>query len=168
MTQLAANDLDRSLPKNGFVRQVLTLRPPRIAIGLLLAAWLVATAFSDWRIEWIGIGIEAAAAAVIGLSIMMLAWLEFHRHENPVCHTAQPILMVGTGPFRYSRNPMYLGIFIALCAPFLGSGSLVFLGPPIIFFAIINWVVVPYEERKMRTSFGDDYIGYAQRVRRWI
>lgn len=168
MTHRGPNNLDRSLPTNGFLRRVLTLRPPRIAVGLLLAAWLVAAAFPDWRIEWIGIGVEATAVAVIGLSIMMVAWLEFHRRQNPVCHTAQPILMVRTGPFRYSRNPMYLGICIALCAPLLGSGSLVFVGPPILFYAIINWVVIPYEERKMRTTFGEDYIGYAQRVRRWI
>ena len=148
--------------------RILSHRPPRVALGLLLVGWLLYLGFPDWRAMWVGLGLDAIIVAVVGLSIMMAAWFEFRRKDNPVCHTAQPIRLINSGPFRFSRNPMYLGMWVALWAPFLGTGGWAFLLPPMVFFVLTNWVIVPFEERRMCVTFEDEYMDYARRTRRWI
>lgn len=84
-------------------------------------------------------------------------------------HTfAESTHLVTTGAFSFSRNPMYLGMFLLLIGwaiLFLNFISLVF---PLFFFMVIQYKFIPFEEQKMHTTFGDSYVAYKQKVRKWI
>jgi len=76
--------------------------------------------------------------------------------------------LVTSGPFRLTRNPMYLGLTVATLGMAVWIGSWPMLAAPIAVFAIANWGHIPFEEAKMRRQFGAAYDVYASKVRRWI
>jgi protein-S-isoprenylcysteine O-methyltransferase Ste14 len=96
-------------------------------------------------------------AVVIGLGLY--AWcLVFY----------SPPALVRDGPYRISRNPMYVsGLFVWF-------GWVVTYGSPVVFLAlVVLWVmfafrVIPHEERLLEDLFGDEYLEYKKSVRRWI
>ncbi|HXZ67562.1 MAG TPA: isoprenylcysteine carboxylmethyltransferase family protein [Alphaproteobacteria bacterium] len=76
--------------------------------------------------------------------------------------------LVETGPFKFTRNPMYLGmVIISLGAAVLGGLAPLF-AVPLLTFLLDNFVIIPFEEAKMERQFGDAYRDYKARVRRWI
>jgi protein-S-isoprenylcysteine O-methyltransferase Ste14 len=78
-----------------------------------------------------------------------------------------PRRLVVRGPYRYVRNPMYLGAGIALAgaALFYETGALWAYAAG--FFVLMHLVVVLYEEPTLRQTFGQDYETYSRQVRRW-
>ncbi len=76
--------------------------------------------------------------------------------------------LVTRGPFRVTRNPMYLGLTVATLGMAVWVGSWPMLAAPIALFATANWAHIPFEEAKMRRQFGEAYDAYAARVRRWV
>ncbi|QXL85042.1 isoprenylcysteine carboxylmethyltransferase family protein [Comamonas sp. NLF-1-9] len=76
--------------------------------------------------------------------------------------------LVVAGPYRFTRNPMYLALALALlawCAWLANPASL--LGPLFFVAYITRWQIIP-EERVMADKFGDGYRAYCTRVRRWF
>jgi protein-S-isoprenylcysteine O-methyltransferase Ste14 len=76
--------------------------------------------------------------------------------------------IVTSGPFRTSRNPMYLGLaIIYLGVAFIANDLLVllFLIPV---FAVMNYYIIPREERYLEANFGEDYRAYKKKARRWL
>jgi protein-S-isoprenylcysteine O-methyltransferase Ste14 len=76
--------------------------------------------------------------------------------------------LVTTGPFRFSRNPMYLGMLIWLTGLAILLGSCVVFIFPIIFFLLAHFFLIPMEERKMEQISGQQFVEYRQRTRRWL
>ena len=76
--------------------------------------------------------------------------------------------LVISGPFKFTRNPMYLGILIAMIGLAMVIGSLSAYAAVIVYFLFVNFVSIPYEEEKMERQFGDAFRDYKSRVRRWI
>ena len=74
--------------------------------------------------------------------------------------------LIETGPFRFSRNPMYLGLLLILAGTFILLGS---LGPMVVL--VFVWLImsqfVALEERALEARFGDACRRYKSRVRRW-
>src|SRR5213596_2900718 len=79
-----------------------------------------------------------------------------------------PRTLVIRGPYRFVRNPMYIGAGMTLtgAALFYASASLLIYAA--IFLAVAHLFVVAYEERVLRRSFGGAYEAYCRRVRRWL
>ena len=76
--------------------------------------------------------------------------------------------LVVRGPFRLTRNPMYLGLVIAAVGMAILVGVWPMLAAPVAVFFTANFVHIPFEEAKMRRQFGGDFDAYAGRVRRWV
>ena len=76
--------------------------------------------------------------------------------------------LVTSGPFGFTRNPMYLGLTIITLGIAFCAGSWPMFLAPIATFATAHWAHIPFEEEKMRRQFGDAYETYSSRVRRWI
>ena len=76
--------------------------------------------------------------------------------------------MVKGGLFCFSRNIMYLGMVIMLLGIAIFSGSLIIFLVPVAFFITMNTLVIPHEENDLEQAFGEDYINYKKRVRRWL
>ena len=92
----------------------------------------------------------------------------FKKSQTTIKPFEQPAKLVADGPFCFSRNPMYLGMVLALLGLFVLLGSLTPLVPIPVFVWIIATRFIPPEEKAMERSFGQDYLGYKNRVRRWI
>jgi protein-S-isoprenylcysteine O-methyltransferase Ste14 len=76
--------------------------------------------------------------------------------------------LVTEGPFRFTRNPMYLGLILASLGVAFFFGTIVFFAVPALLFLLVNFVFVPFEEAKMARQFGAPYTDYCARVRRWL
>ena len=76
--------------------------------------------------------------------------------------------LVTRGPYRFTRNPMYIGLTLA----YLGEAALLKQILPLAFLpltiAYLNWTVIPVEEAKLREVFPIEYPDYCSRVRRWL
>ena len=111
------------------------------------------------------------AGALVFLAGAVLAawgWLLFRKAKTTRVPGQDSAAMVTWGPYRFTRNPMYLGLTVA----YLGeAGILRQLWPALLLplvFAYVNWIVIPVEEEKMREVFGTRYEEYQSRVGRWL
>ena len=147
---------------------ILRFRPPRIAICLMAFAGLLYWFVPVLRRSFFSCPGCAVVALIAGFGVMMWAWNDFRREKNPICPTETAVTLIRSGPFRFSRNPMYLGMELMLLMPFLWSGAIFFLLPAALFFGIIHLVFIPYEEERMKQTFKGDYGTYRARVRRWL
>ena len=78
-----------------------------------------------------------------------------------------PRRLVIQGPYRFVRNPMYIGAGLALAGAALFYGSLPLLGYTAVFFLATHLFVLWYEEPTLRRSFGPEYDAYSRQVKRW-
>ena len=78
-----------------------------------------------------------------------------------------PRRLVVRGPYRFVRNPMYIGAGLALSGAALVYRSLSLLGYALVLLIATHLFVVWYEEPTLRRMFGDDYVAYCARVHRW-
>ena len=83
-------------------------------------------------------------------------------------HRRPALVRLHPGPYRFTRNPMYLGLVIVTLGIAVWVGAWPMFIAPIAVFATANWVHIPFEEVKMRRQFGATYDGYVGRVRRWV
>jgi protein-S-isoprenylcysteine O-methyltransferase Ste14 len=148
--------------------KLVNLKPPQIAWLLLaLSAGIHFLLPSAYRRQFacLSCGIVAVSA---GFGLMMWAWSLFRQSGTPIRPSDTATTLVTSGPFRFSRNPMYLGIVVMLLGIAVWVGSVAMLFAPVGFLAFMSLVFIPYEERRLREVFGDDYVSYSRRVRRWI
>jgi len=105
---------------------------------------------------------------VIGVHIALVAKRLFKKTNTPMSPEAEPIRLHTQGVFKYSRNPMYLGIVIGLIGIAIGTGYLVNLIFPFIYLMIMNYVFIKHEEENLEKEFGNKYKEYRKKTRRWI
>ena len=106
----------------------------------------------------------------LGLCIMIAGVISFKRAAttvNPLKPESASSL-VSSGVFRYTRNPMYLGMILISIAAVVKSSSVLSLLVVLGFFLFITRYQIIPEERAMAKLFGEDFEQYQQRVRRWI
>lgn len=104
----------------------------------------------------------------MGAAIAAWSWLIFHKARTTTIPGRPSSKLVTWGPYRFSRNPMYVGLIFA----YLGEAGIlhqiwpVLVLPLTIFY--INWIVIPVEEARLKEVFELEYQEYCARVRRWI
>ncbi|QLB12652.1 protein-S-isoprenylcysteine O-methyltransferase Ste14 [Bisgaardia hudsonensis] len=75
---------------------------------------------------------------------------------------------ITTGIYRFTRNPMYLSLVLALVAWFFWLGNLLAIFGIVLFVILINYLQIKPEEKVLEKIFGQDYLIYKKKVRRWI
>jgi protein-S-isoprenylcysteine O-methyltransferase Ste14 len=113
---------------------------------------------------WV-LGLLIAVCAVV---LFLLSYREFQAAGTSVRGSASSTTIVQTGPYRFSRNPIYLAfiLFVLGLSVWLNSAWLVVTLVPAI--GVIAMVVIPREERFLERNFNDQYSSYKARVRRWL
>ena len=105
---------------------------------------------------------------VVGVAIIVWAQLIFHKEHTTTDPTQTSLKLITWGPYRFTRNPMYTGLFLT----FIGiDGILTFVWSLILLLPVlyyVNWIVIPVEETQLKKTFGKTYEDYCKRVRRWI
>ena len=150
-----------------------TIRPPRVFPPVYLVAAILgmialhrflpgAIALSGpWR--WLGL-VPFLGGLVLGVAAARL----FAMHKTTIKPGDTSTYLLTAGPYRFSRNPIYLGMTLLLVgvAAMLGSLTPSLLVP--VFIWLINRNVIPVEEAMMAATFGAEYQQFRERVRRWI
>jgi protein-S-isoprenylcysteine O-methyltransferase Ste14 len=118
-----------------------------------------------------GLPFPPLGIALVAIAFIPPVWaVGLFRREGTEIDPTSPTnrKLVTRGPYRFTRNPMYLGLIT------LALGIAIWVGPrpmflaPIAVFATTNFVHIPFEEAKMRLQFGPAYDDYVARVRRWL
>ncbi|MBP2237236.1 protein-S-isoprenylcysteine O-methyltransferase Ste14 [Sinorhizobium kostiense] len=145
------------------------VRPP-IAWALAVVAGLVL----DWLYPlpflppamlavWLGVILFLA-----GLALLIWAATTFRRAGTNIQTTQPTTTIVDAGPYRYSRNPIYVGMLLGLIGLAIGFDTLWLLISLVAFYVVIRFGVVAREEAYLERKFGDVYRAYKTRIRRWL
>jgi protein-S-isoprenylcysteine O-methyltransferase Ste14 len=102
-----------------------------------------------------------------GAALNILAHGLFHKHRTPH-NFGLPVFLIEEGIFRYTRNPMYLGMALITFGNALCWGNIAGFVPPALFWLILQFYLVPAEEKRLKALFGQAYDAYGKRVHRWI
>ncbi|MEW6267079.1 MAG: isoprenylcysteine carboxylmethyltransferase family protein [Thermodesulfobacteriota bacterium] len=104
---------------------------------------------------------------IAGIGLNIWAWRLFQKAETPECPTERPTRLILEGPFRFTRNPMYLGMLLSLAGLAVLLGTLTpWLVPPLFILKINRFV--SFEENVMAEVFGTSYLSYRKSIHRWI
>jgi protein-S-isoprenylcysteine O-methyltransferase Ste14 len=149
-------------------RSPLPVPPPILALVLILVAWLLCLFLPAASLRFPFQKLIGELLLLVGFGTGFSAWLIFVQRKTPLRPGQLPSAFVQSGPYRFTRNPMYLGAVIFLLGLFLVMRSWYFLIPPALFFGIIHFALIPFEEELMRQTFGNSYLDYCRRVRKWL
>jgi protein-S-isoprenylcysteine O-methyltransferase Ste14 len=144
--------------------------PPVLALALAGLMWAIARQTDIYPLEFAGRIIVAVSLAAAGLAIDLISVMAFIRARttvNPLAPQRSSALVV-RGLYRFSRNPMYLGMLLILIGWAAYLAEPLALAPVILFVVLIERMQILPEERALEEKFGDDYRAYKKRVRRWI
>lgn len=142
--------------------------PPLLTLGVLAVGLWLDGRFSEvpethpyWRVF-------AAVAVVTGVILIVAALGIFWKSGARPEPWAPATMIVTSGLYRFTRNPMYLGMLLVY------AGLALYLWSPISglllvpLFLIVNGMIIPREEAYLSRRFGRDYDDYRKRVRRWL
>lgn len=146
---------------------MIRFRPPRIALTCIGAAALVdLLTRGHLRLTlphpFAGILLWAA-----GLAVMLTGWRLFVDAHVAIRPTDDTVRLVTGGIYRWTRNPMYLGLVVMVAGIAVGRGTWPHYVAAAVLFVILDRVFCRFEEAKLTARFGEEYIAYARRVRRW-
>jgi protein-S-isoprenylcysteine O-methyltransferase Ste14 len=134
-----------------------------LAVGFGLEALLPGGSLPG-ALRW-GLG---AALVLAGAALLASFNALFHRHETAVEPWKPTTAIVTTGPYRFTRNPAYLGMALVYVGIALLADAPWVLAPLPFVLAVIDRGVIAREERYLERKFGREYLDYKQRVRRWV
>ena len=157
-----AGEQDRA--KAAFEPPVLVLACLVLGFGL---SWLLP--LSIWPVGT-NRPVVVAGVALVVASLALLTWsaLTMVRGGSSLPVHRPTARLVIRGPYRWSRNPIYTGMVLALLGLGLARASWWFVGLAAAAALLLRWGVILREEAYLERKFGDEYRDYAKRVRRWL
>ena len=142
--------------------------PPIITLICGLGIYFSRSLFPKYN--YISINIIAVSFLLLGIIILITAVLSFKRQDTTVSplQPEKASYLVASGIFKYSRNPMYLGMLLILISMTIKFN---FVGGILIIFAFIAFItkfqIIP-EETALERLFGKEFIEYKKKTKRWI
>jgi protein-S-isoprenylcysteine O-methyltransferase Ste14 len=142
--------------------------PPIWAVLYIVIAALFDLAY-PWK-SLIDLSSRTACVTFIIAGAAVAFWARglFARRSTTIIPTGSTSALVTTGPYRHSRNPMYVGMTLVTLGIAFLVGAMPMFAVPVALFVTVNRVFVPFEEAKMRRTLGAPYTEYLRRVRRWL
>ena len=158
------------------------MRRPTAILGsivfLLLAPGFVAGVFPWWMSHWhmqpafLGVSAFRVAGALLIVGGVPTILDSFARFALQGLGTPGPVLptkhLVVTGLYRHVRNPMYVGVAATIFGQSLLFGDIRVLEYGLVVWLAFHLFVLGYEEPKLRSTFGDEYLEFCAHVPRWI
>jgi protein-S-isoprenylcysteine O-methyltransferase Ste14 len=126
--------------------------------------WFLAATFSGER--WVREAGLVVIALAIGLGIWAIA--SFRRAGTTPVPVKPTTAVVFAGPYRFTRNPMYLALTLALAGVGLALDRGWIALSALVGAALVDRYAIAREERYLERKFGDAYLAYKRRVRRWL
>ena len=103
-----------------------------------------------------------------GVFLVFFSFRFMRKMETTFIPDGTPKKLISSGPFKISRNPIYLGMFLVLFGIAFLMSSLSAAIIAIVFGLIINFTWIAHEEKKLNELFSEDWKNYSSKVRRWI
>ncbi len=141
--------------------------PPLWLILFLGLNWAFAQVLPGLAVSG-AMGVASWALIVAGLSLIVWAAVWFWRRKTTIEPHHDPQALIVEGPFRVSRNPIYLGLLIILLGSVVGRGQPFGLVLVALFFWVLDRRFAAPEEARLRAAFGVEAEAYLQATRRWI
>ncbi|MCB1625922.1 MAG: isoprenylcysteine carboxylmethyltransferase family protein [Pseudomonadales bacterium] len=148
----------------------LKVPPPVIAILCVALAWALARVTPGFTYVLPARILITVIICLAGVALVLSGLVAFRRARTTVNpHTPEKSTsIVRSGPYRFTRNPMYLGlamVLLGLCVYFANSLAVIAVA---VFVAYITRFQIMPEERLLLETFGESYAEYKRSVRRWI
>ena len=120
--------------------------------------------------RWLAWPWRALGALPIAMAILVGFWgaVQFRRHDTTIIPFEQSTALIAEGPYRYSRNPLYISMTLILVGLWILLGS---LSPVVVVPLFVWWIssrFIANEERHLEAQFGRTYLEYKTKVRRWL
>ena len=142
--------------------------PPVYLFATLLLMWLTHRYIPIFQYVYEPVTYLGIIAVLFGITMAGISAGMFKRAGTGLEPFDEATVLVTSGFYRVSRNPMYMGMFLMLLGVAFLMGSIGALLPILIFILIIRNNFVLGEERFMQATFGQQYLQYKSEVRRWI
>ena len=145
------------------------IAPPPLIYLLALVIGLILRALAPTPFLPHGVGYVLGAVLIV-IAVWLLFWgVRVMRGAGTSEKTSVPTTaLVTTGPFQFSRNPLYVSLTLCYLGIATAAQSLWAIALLVVVLAVIRRGVIDREERYLERRFGSDYLRYKERVRRWI
>jgi protein-S-isoprenylcysteine O-methyltransferase Ste14 len=143
------------------------LRPPIIFLCTILLGLALNWA---WPLHFLSPSVRLLGPLVTACAVVLflLSYREFRRAGTSVRGSERSTTIVRTGPYRFSRNPIYLAFILLVLGLSVWLNNLWLLVTLVPAFGLMAAVVIPREERFLERNFNDQYSSYKAQVRRWL
>jgi protein-S-isoprenylcysteine O-methyltransferase Ste14 len=143
------------------------LLPPTVLLILIVMVllhwlWPITTLIS------LPLNVLGIAPVLLGVTLSSAGAKRFAAVGTTLDTFSEPNKLVTDGPYKYSRNPIYLGYALVLIGVWLLLGSLSPLFIVVFSIVITDRWYIPFEENMLAEKFGPAYTSYKSRTRRWI
>ena len=143
--------------------------PPPILAALMIGLVYLSTLLFD-PITFDYQGALSILIVIIGLAWALPSFRLFSRHKTTISPftPSETAVLLTEGMYRYSRNPMYLGLLLLIISATIWFGSWLGVVVSLFFIFLMNFLQIIPEEDALLETFGDEYNEYKNKVRRWI
>ncbi len=144
------------------------VRPPFVYLGSIALGLVV---HFIWPARLVPPSVSTPVGAIVTLvavALFVSAVRTFRAAGTPIPGNRPTTTIVRTGPYRFSRNPIYLAFSLLQIGLFFWVNSLGLLITLIPAVALMSLVVIPREERYLEARFPSEYLSYKASVRRWL
>lgn len=150
----------------------LELRVPPLALFVVFAVaiWAVSRYFPAANLASPGRQTIALISLLLGLAVVSAGVFEFRRRKTTMSPFSpeRTASVVSSGIYRWTRNPMYLGMALALFGVAVWQANLFGFAAVLLFCAYLTRFQIVPEERMLLKLFGEEFAAYMNQVRRWI
>ncbi len=157
--------MDDNVDKHG---PGLKFPPPLLVLGIIGCTYLVDSALRLPIVSGDELWLAGIAIIVLAFLFVVVALLHFHKAKTQVEPWRPTTSIIQQGVFRYSRNPIYLAFCIATIGIGLVSNSWWIVMSTLPLACLLQQLVIRREEDYLENKFGDEYLDYKRRVRRWL
>ncbi len=144
------------------------MRPPFVYLGAIALGLLLHFAWPAQLVPRTVSGPLGGTAVLVATALFLSAVRTFRTAGTPVPGNRPTTTIVRTGPYRYSRNPIYLSFSLLQLGVAFWVNSLWLLVTLTLAVALMSFVVIPREERYLESRFPSEYLPYKASVRRWL
>ena len=142
------------------------VRPPRVYLAAIVSGALLQLAVP---LPFLPRGMAVGAIFVLGaIALLWYSVALFRAAGTPVPARKPTTAIVRTGPYRFSRNPIYVAYSLFLLGIAIWLNSLWLLATLAVAMALMHFIVIRREEEYLERRFGSEYLGYKASVRRWL
>jgi protein-S-isoprenylcysteine O-methyltransferase Ste14 len=154
--------IDQEVPNLGVVR------PPLVYLASILVGALIQLAAPLPLLPQSLALPVGVSLVVVAIALFSSAVAKFRAAGTPVPARKPTTTIVRTGPYRFSRNPIYLAFSLLQLGIAIWVNSLWLLVTLVVAVALMHYVVIPREEQYLERRFGSQYREYKASVRRWL